>query len=122
MKTEKISTKAPQEIHAVNYAGYIKIQDGPYYDDTDLLDEDKNAMAEAFSVELVRRWKSFPDLEKANAELLEALKPFEALAQEVLSEVHRPNLNRTLYAFNKTEITYDDLRKAIAAIQKHKPQ
>lgn len=51
------------------------------------------------------------DLEKQNALLVEALQPLANLAFEVFKDT-REDKEGTLYAFNKGEIKYSDLRKA----------
>ncbi len=76
-------------------------------------------MSKAHIIELFSKvGKEKEKLEEINAELLEALKPFEKLAKEVLQDIHRPDLERVLYAFNKAEVKYSDLRRVIAAITK----
>jgi hypothetical protein len=56
-------------------------------------------------------------LKKDNAALLDALKPFINLADEVFKE-GRYERNGILYAFNKAEITFEALRAAKEAGQK----
>lgn len=71
MNEEQISTKAPKEIFPVDFAGYIRILDEPYYTGTDLLDEENNAMAGQFADELKRRYEMFPELLETLEELAE---------------------------------------------------
>ena len=59
----------------------------------------------------------YDKLKEDNAALLDALKPFINLADEVFKE-GRYERNGILYAFNKAEITFEALRAAKEAGQK----
>jgi len=54
----------------------------------------------------------------AAPDLLEALEPFAKLAAEVFKSGNENKTTEPLYIFNEAQITYDDLRKVIAAINK----
>lgn len=64
--------------------------------------------------------RELSELREENERLKEGLKPFEALAHAVLDNDDFKG-NRTLYAFDRAEITYDDLRKVIDILQSKKP-
>jgi len=84
-----------------------------------LIEEKEYAEAEGKRLsEVATHWKNeYDKLKKDNTALLDALKPFINLADEVFKE-GRYERNGILYAFNKAEITFEALRAAKEAGQK----
>jgi hypothetical protein len=65
----EIKKPFPKEIHAVDYAGYIELQDGPYYEDNKILNIDENLDYEFMGQEIVKRYNSHDSLKERVKEL-----------------------------------------------------
>lgn len=103
MSSDKKIEEFPDKIYPLNFAGYIRFFDEPYYEARDLLDADVVGMnnAERLGDEIARRYSEVAELRKKY--------------DEVSEKFHQMNSSRFLYteAYKQIETKNQELRKQL---------
>lgn len=68
METKFTKGEFPEKIYAVEYAGFISLQEEPNYNAHDLLSRDDSANARNFGIEVCDRYNNYKEMYQALTE------------------------------------------------------